>query len=47
VERHRVGLRTYGVGNWMQDVVARHLGLRSVVRAARLRMFPIKAKTLK
>ena len=47
IERHGVGLRTYGFGNWMQDVVARHLGLRSVVRAARLRMFPIKAKTLK
>lgn len=47
VERHRIGLKTYGVSNWMQDVIARHLGLRSVVRAARLKMFPIKAKTLK
>jgi hypothetical protein len=45
--RHRVGLKTYGVGNWTQDVIARHLGLRSVVRSARLKMYPIKAKTLK
>ncbi len=45
--RHRVGLQTYGFGNWMQDVVARHLGLRGMVRSARLKMFPIKAKTLK
>jgi hypothetical protein len=45
--RHRNGLRTYGLSNWTQDVIARHLGLRSMVRAARLKMYPIKAKTLK
>jgi hypothetical protein len=47
VARHRIGLQTYGTAYWMQDVIARHLGLRSVVRSARLKMFPIKAKTLK
>jgi hypothetical protein len=47
VSRHRMGLRTYGLSNWTQDVIARHLGLRGMVRAARLKMFPIKAKTLK
>lgn len=47
VTRHRVGLQTYGFGNWVQDVIARHLGLRGLVRSARLKMFPIKAKTLK
>ncbi len=45
--RHRAGLRTYGVSTWMQDVIARHLGLRGLVRSARLKMFPVKAKTLK
>jgi hypothetical protein len=45
--RHRNGLRTYGVSNWTQDVVARHLGLRGLLRATRLKMYPIKAKTLK
>jgi hypothetical protein len=47
VTRHRVGLQTYGLAYWTQDVVARHLGLRGLVRSARLKMFPIKAKTLK
>lgn len=45
--RHRNGLRTYGFGNWTQDVAARHLGLRGLLRTTRLKMFPIKAKTLK
>ena len=47
VSRHRTGMRTYGVLNWMQDLIARHLGLRGLLRAARLKMYPIKAKTLK
>ncbi len=45
--RHVNGLRTYGVSTWVQDVIARHLGLRSAVRSARLRMYPIKNTTLK
>ena len=47
VSRHRIGMKTYGVSTWMQDVVARHLGLRGLLRATRLKMFPVKAKTLK
>lgn len=45
--RHRIGMQTYGVTTWMQDVVARHLGLRGLLRSTRLKMFPVKAKTLK
>lgn len=45
--RHRIGMRTYGVGTWMQDVIARRLGLRGLLRSTRLKMFPVKAKTLK
>jgi hypothetical protein len=47
LSRHRNGMRTYGVVTWMQDVIARRLGLRGMLRSARLRMYPIKAKTLK
>jgi hypothetical protein len=47
VSRHLTGVRTYGVSTWMQDLVARHLGLRGLLRSTRLKMFPVKAKTLK
>jgi hypothetical protein len=39
--------RTYGVFTWVQDVIARRLGLRGLLRSTRLKMFPVKAKTLK
>jgi hypothetical protein len=45
--RHHNGIRTYGLGTWVQDMLGRYLGLRGVSRSARLKMFPIKAKTLK
>ncbi len=47
ISRHRTGMKTYGVSTWMQDVLARHLGLRGMLRSTRLKMFPVKAKTLK
>lgn len=47
MSRHINGVRTYGLGNWTQDILGRYLGLRSLSRNARLKMFPIKAKTLK
>lgn len=47
ITRHRNGIRTYGLFTWVQDMAGRYLGLRSMSRNARLKMFPIKAKTLK
>jgi hypothetical protein len=47
LNRHRNGVKTYGVVNWTQDMIGRYFGLRGLTRHARLKMFPIKAKTLK
>jgi len=47
INRHHNGVRTYGVVNWTQDMVGRYFGLRGLTRHARLKMFPIKTKTLK
>jgi len=45
--RHRDGLHLYGASLWLQEILARRLGLRSWLHAVHLRMFPIKVKTLK
>jgi hypothetical protein len=47
LRRHRDGIRLYGAALWVEEIVARRLGLRHWLQTIRQRMFPIRARTLK
>jgi hypothetical protein len=47
VAHHRGGIRAYGASLWLQQIIARRLGLQGWLHSVQSRMFPIKLRTLK